>query len=53
MKTPAWQDDILVVTRGSANDHFKDVNEILERLEKAGYRASSEKRNYSGKKLTG
>ena len=43
MKTPAWQDDILVVTRGSANDHFKDVNEILERLEKAGYRASSEK----------
>ena len=43
MKTPAWQDDILVVTRGCANDHFKDVSEILERLEKAGYRASSEK----------
>ena len=29
MKTPAWQDDILVVTRGSAGDQFKDVSEIL------------------------
>ena len=38
--TPAWQDDINVVTRGSRQDHEKKLFDVLNKLEKAGYRAS-------------
>ena len=42
-QTPAWQDDVLIVTRGEAHEHFNDINNILKALEDAGYRASLEK----------
>ena len=42
-QTPAWQDDVLIVTRGVAHEHFNDINNILKALEDAGYRASLEK----------
>ena len=38
--TPAWLDDFIVVTRGNEQDHEKKLFEILNKLEKAGYRAS-------------
>ena len=34
--TPAWLDDIIVVTRGNKQDHEKNLFEILNKLEKAG-----------------
>ena len=38
--TPAWLDDLIVVTRGSNQDHEKERFDLLNKLEKAGYRAS-------------
>ena len=38
--TPAWLDDIIIVTRGSKQDHEKKLFDVLDKLEKAGYRAS-------------
>ena len=38
--TPAWLDDIIVVTRGKKQEHEKKLFDVLFKLEKAGYRAS-------------
>ena len=38
--TPAWLDDIIVVTPGSKQDHEKKLLDVLNKLEKAGYWAS-------------
>ena len=37
--TPAWLDDIIIVTRGSKQEHEKKLFDTLNKLEKAGYRA--------------
>ncbi len=29
-KTPAWQDGMIVVTRGTAKDHFEKLSETLK-----------------------
>ena len=44
--TPAWLDDIIVVTRGSKQDHEKKLFDVLDKLEKAGYRASKKKSEF-------
>ena len=44
-KTPAWIDDIIIVTRGKKSEHLKQVEEILTDLQEAGYRAGKEKTN--------
>ena len=44
--TPAWLDDIIVVTRGSRKEHEKKLFEILKKLENAGYRASEKKSEF-------
>ena len=44
--TPAWLDDIIVVTRGSEQDHERKLFDILNKLEKAGYRASKKSPNF-------
>ena len=44
--TPAWLDDIIVVTRGSRQDHEKKLFDVLNKLEKAGYRASKKKSEF-------
>ena len=44
--TPAWLDDIIVVTRGKKQDHEKKLFVILNKLEKAGYRASKRKAEF-------
>ena len=38
--TPAWLNDIIIVTRGSKQEHEKKLFDILNKLDKAGYRAS-------------
>ncbi len=42
-QTPAWQDDIIVVTRGTAVDHEVELAQILSKLEEHGYKASERK----------
>ncbi len=39
----AWQDDIIVATRGSPEEHLTELEKVLEKHEKHGYRASIEK----------
>ena len=38
--TPALLDEIIIVTRGNKQDHGKYLFDVLNKLEKAGYRAS-------------
>ena len=44
--TPAWLDDIIVVLRGNKQDHEKKLFDVLNKLEKAGYRASKKKSEF-------
>ena len=44
--TPAWLDDTIVVTRGNKQDHEKNLFDVLNTLEKAGYRASKKKSEF-------
>ena len=43
---PAWLDDIIVVTRGNKQDHEKKLFDKLNKLEKAGYRASKKESEF-------
>ena len=44
--TPVWLDDIIVVTRGNKQDHEKKIFDVLNKLEKARYRASKKKSEF-------
>ena len=44
--TPVWLDDIIVVTRENKQDHEKKLFDVLNKLEKAGYRASKKKSEF-------
>ena len=44
--TPAWLDNIIVVTRGNKQDHEKKMFDVLNKLEKAGYRANKKKSEF-------
>ena len=46
-KTPLWLDEIICFTNGNVEDHEREVREVLTKLQKAGYRASEKKLNYS------
>ena len=43
--TPAWLDDIIVVTRGDRKKHENKLFDVLKKLEDAGYRASEKNLN--------
>ena len=43
--TPAWLDDIIVVTRGDRKEHEKKLFDVLKKLD-AGYRASERKSEF-------
>ena len=45
-KTPAWIDDILIVTRGEKSEHIKRVEETLTELQDGGYRAGEDKTEF-------
>ena len=36
-KHPGWLDDIIVVTKGSKEQHKRELTDVLTRLENAGY----------------
>ncbi len=42
----AWQDDMLVVTRGTINEHFSAVRDVLRRLDENGYKVSLRKSKF-------
>ena len=44
--TPAWLNDIIIVTRGNKQDHEKKLFDILNEWKKAGYRASKKKSEF-------
>ncbi len=50
---PAWQDDMIVVTRGTAQDHFDKVAVTLEKLDMNGYKASIRNPIFSKNKWIG
>ena len=45
-KHPAWLDDIIVVTKGSKEQHKKELMDVLSNLENAGYRLSESKSEF-------
>ena len=42
-KHPVWLDDIIIVTKGSAEKHEADIKETMKKLEEAGYRLNPKK----------
>ena len=40
---PAWLDVLIVVTKGSKQNHMEELIDVLTQLEKAGYRLSKSK----------
>ncbi len=48
---PACQDDMIIVTRGSEEDHLKEIEEILKILQDKGYKASFEKSKFFEKEV--
>ena len=45
-KHPTWLDDIIVVTKGSKEQHKKELIDVLTKLENAGYRLSKNKSEF-------
>ena len=45
-KHPAWLDDILVVTKGTKEQHKRDLIDVLTKLENAGCRLSENKTEF-------
>ena len=45
-KHPTWLDDIIIVTKGSKEQHKKELIEVLTRLENAGHRLSGNKSEF-------
>ena len=39
-KAPAWQDDMLVITKGTMLEHYERVADVLQKLDDNGYKAS-------------
>ena len=45
-KHPEWIDDILVVTKGTKEQHKRELIDVLTKLENAGYRLSENKTEF-------
>ena len=45
-QTPVWLDDIIVVTRGTKEEHTRKLYSVLTKLEDEGYRASKKKSKF-------
>ena len=45
-KHPAWLDDIIVVTKGSKEEHMRELIDVLTKLENAGCRLSETKSEF-------
>ena len=51
-KTPVWLNDIICVTNGTAEDHERELREVISKLERAAYRASEKKTELFKKEMT-
>ena len=51
-KTPVWIDDFICVTNGTIDEHEREVREVLNKLQNAGYRASEKKTELFKQELT-
>ena len=45
-ETPVWLDDIIVVTRGTKEEHTKKLESVITKLENEGYKASKKKSKF-------
>ena len=45
-KAPAWQDDMLVITKGTMSEHYEQLADVLQRLDDNGYKASLRKSKF-------
>ena len=45
-QTPAWQDEIIIATRSTAEEHMDQVSNVLAKMERAGYNARKEKSKF-------
>ena len=45
-QTPVWLDDIIIVTRGTKEEHTRKLYSVLSKLENEGYRASKKKSKF-------
>ena len=52
-KHPAWQDDIIIVTKGTIEKHEAKVKETMKKLKNAGYRLHPKNANFSNKQQNG
>ena len=50
-ETPAWLDHIIIVTRGTANEHQSMVEKTMKRLEDDGYKTSDKKTSLFQKEI--
>ena len=48
-----WLDDIIIVTKGSAEKHEAEIKETMKKLEETGYRLNPKIVNFSEKKQSG
>ena len=51
-KTPVWLDDIICVTNGTVDEHEREVREVLNKLQNAGYREREKKTELFKQELT-
>ena len=52
-QVPVWLDDVIVVTRGTKEQHTQKLEWVLTKLENEGYKASKRSRNFIKKKRYG
>ena len=45
-QTPVWLDDIIIVTRGTKEEHTRKLYSVLTKLENKGYKASKKSKFY-------
>ena len=45
-QTPVWLDDIIIVTRGTKEEHTRKLYSVLTKLENEGYKASKKKTKF-------
>ena len=50
-KAPAWQDDMIVITKGTMSEHFEQVSDVLQELDNNGYKASLRKSKFFQKEV--
>ena len=51
-KTPVWLDDIICVINGTIDKHEREVREVLNKIQNAGYRAREKKTELFKQELT-